>query len=1154
MLPDFVHLKLRSGYSVVDSIVRLPELVQRAEGAVALTDFHSLGGAVKFFRACQARQIKPIIGATVHLDSPAGNELSLLCTSLAGFYKLLNLLGKAYAERDRAGVCLRREHLSLDNCTDLIALSGGRNGELSTLLQAGAFEQARALAAHWQQVFPERFYLEIQRLGHEDDAYLVEAHVQLALSLDLPVVATNDVLFLEQSDYYAHEVRAAIANSERVSERLSPYTPEQYLKSAASMAELFADIPTAIANSAAIATRCNLAELSSGAVYVPEFVLPEVSDNTSHLRELVYAGLERRLRANPLTPGHEAEQRDKYQQRLEYELKVIIEQNFVDYFLIVNDFVGYAREQAIAVGPGRGSGAGSLVAYCLEITDMDPLKYELIFERFLNPERKSMPDFDIDFCYHQRERVIDYMKRRYGSDRVGQIIAYGTFGARGVIHDIVRVLGKPRGLSNSVVARISGHPSNNLHRTLNPNTDEDRKDDDDKDFYSPELVKEIANDPELRGIIDLALKLEGIIRNISTHAAGVVIAPAQFSDYCPVYQDDKDQMVRTQWDKDDLEVSGLVKFDFLGLRTLTIIDMSAKALGAGFDLRSLPLDDEKVYADICAGNTIEVFQLESSGMRNSIRDVKPGNIEEIISLISLHRPGPMQFIPEYGRVKDGKQKASYPHPSLKKILEPTYGVAVYQEQVMQIAQKLAGYSMAEADNLRRSMSKKKNMESDRARFLAGAQERGVKQGVADKVFDIIAKFAGYGFNKSHAAGYALLAYQTSWFKNHHPDKFMVAALNTAINSTERIVTLLGECQRLGFKIKPPDINSSEPLFTCDDKRTINYGLAAVRGLGEKVSTELVHQRRKGAYTDLFSLCERAGAKVLNKRSLSALIDSGACDGFGHNRATLEHNIPAALEQARQKSSAQVASLGLSASLGLAAAASPTPAGAKTEVIKEHSLRDLVEREEQALGLNLRYNPMAGFQQELRAYPVIDWAEVYADQKLPDGLYVPGLITKARHFPGKDGKYVLALELRARHGTFNARYRYSHLSQQLQQLTVGDLVFCGDGFFPKKKDDSPGDMLFVNELLSSAQMRARHQKAILLRLRSAATCTQSWCDELFAIKRAWMAPQGVKGLPLAIELIKEGQQWSDDSCLLNASDGLLADLRKLPKEELRFLSK
>ena len=547
----------------------------------------------------------------------------------------------------------------------------------------------------------------------------------------------------------------------------------------------------------------------------------------------------------------------------------------------------YAHQNGIPVGPGRGSGAGSLVAYALNITNIDPLEYKLFFERFLNPERKGMPDFDIDFCYTRREQIIDYMLQKYGEDRVAQINAYGTFGARGVIHDVVRVLGKPRGLSNSIVDEISGHPANNLYKTLNYTTSDDGKD---QTFYAPDLVERIAKEEDLPEIIELALKLEGLVRNISTHAAGVVIAPSSFANHCPIYQGEGETRIYTQWDKDDLEASGLVKFDFLGLRTLSIIDIASKAIDPNFDIYSIDLDDEKVYADLCAGNTVEVFQMESSGMRRALKEVQPANIEEIMALISLFRPGPMEYISTYANVKFKKKEPQYAHESVEDILDYTYGVLIYQEQVMMAAQKLAGYSMGEADNLRREISKKKVMEKSRPRFVEGAVANGLKAEDANKVFDDMAKFAGYGFNKAHAAAYALLGYQTSWLKVHYPKEFMTSALNTALSNNKKIVDLLLECERLGFKILPPDVNKSRHIFTCPRDKQIRFGLAAVKGLGVKLAMNIVKQRRKEAFSSIFDLAVRLDSKLLNKRSLIVLIKSGACSGFGVNTATLLENV------------------------------------------------------------------------------------------------------------------------------------------------------------------------------------------------------------------------------------------------------------------------
>ena len=1153
MRENFVHLKLRSSYSVVDSVVRLDELAAKAQGAIALCDLNSLGGAFKFYQHCHDADngVKPILGCTLKLNPKS--EFALLCTSKQGLVNLSWLVSQVYLQNNRQR-CLLPELLTPERCQGLLALSGGQRSEITQLLLSDNIPAATERARWWAELFPNRFYLEVQRFGHRNDERIIAATVQLAQQLNLPLVATNDVLFIDPQDYYTHEVRVAIARSERVSERVSEYSEQQYLKSSAQMCELFADLPSALANSVEIAKRCNLEKVSSDERFIPKFGSGSDAEKAKHLQQISAEGLQRRLdyyRQHPEQWPQSLSQAD-YQQRLAEELEVISKAGFVDYFLIVNDFVAYAHNNDIPVGPGRGSGAGSLVAYSLNITNIDPLKYGLFFERFLNPERKGMPDFDIDFCYTKRERMIDYMSETYGQDRVAKIIAYGSFGARGVIHDIVRVLDKARGLSNSIVEQISGHASNNLHLTLYPNSEEDRKKND-RDFYNPELVQRIEADPELQAIMALALKLEGLVRNVATHAAGIVIAPGSFSEHCPVHYEDGDKLVRTQWDKDDLEASGLVKFDFLGLRTLTIVTRTSRAIGKDFDIYAIPLDDKAIYTDICAGNTIEVFQLESGGMRKSIGKIQPANIEEITSLISLHRPGPMQFIPEYCAVKDKKRPAKYAHELVRSVLEPTYGVAVYQEQVMLVAQKLAGYSMGEADNLRREMSKKKTLENSRPSFVKGACANGLDEKSANEVFDTLAKFAGYGFNKAHAAAYALLGYQTAWLKHHHPGKFMVEALNTALSNTSRIVSLIGECQRLGFSILPPDVNKSQARFYCGQGRQIRFGLAAIRGLGAKPGLAVAQGRRKGAYSSIFDLVARVDSKLLNKRSLTALINSGACDSLGLNHATMLENLSSILQYGQQQQR------GSNNSLGLVASLDPDAEQIEPQLprIAEQSTVELVQQEHAALGVNLRHNPLEVYQQELRDYPIVRLKQVLRNKRIAANNYLPAIVLKFQRVPTRKGDHVLVMDLHCDSGKLRARHYYSNPSGTVANLSEGDLVFCSDAYTPKyASDDGKGASITVNSVISVERMRSRHYKALKLSINNSAACNQQWCDRLKLIKRAWMSAEGTPGIPMMLELIEldEDKYIIDRDCLLNPTDGLLDDLRTLEHEGIDFVER
>ncbi|MCW9024526.1 MAG: DNA polymerase III subunit alpha [Gammaproteobacteria bacterium] len=908
MSAPFVHLRLHTEYSLVDGIVRIkPAMKAVADAgmpAVAMTDQSNLFGMVKFYRAAMAAGVKPLIGVDVWLHNEQEHNqpsrIVFLCKDTVGYRNLTRLVSRSYTEGQHLGRPMLQKEWLEGHTEGLIALSGGREGEIGKALLTNNMPLAQELVVWWQSLFPDSFYLELQRTGRKGEEDYLHAAVKLAGELDLPVVATNDVHFIKQDDFDAHEARVCI-NQGRVLDdprRPKDYSDQQYLRSAEEMQALFDDIPEALENTVEIAKRCNL-ELTLGKNYLPDYPIPEGMTIEEFLAEESRQGLEARLKQlfDSSAPDF-AEKRKEYDERLQIELDVINKMGFPGYFLIVADFIRWAKEHAIPVGPGRGSGAGSLVAYALTITDLDPMEYDLLFERFLNPERVSMPDFDVDFCMEGRDRVIDYVANHYGRDKVSQIITYGSMAAKAVIRDVGRVLGHPYGLVDSIAKLIPFEIGITLDKALE---------------QEEALQERYNNEEDVQGLIDLAKKLEGVTRNAGKHAGGVVIAPSQLTDFSPLYCEQGSSSIVTQFDKDDVEAVGLVKFDFLGLRTLTIIDWALQTVNQQrktngediIDIASIPLDDEGTFTLLKATHTTAVFQLESRGMKDLIKRLQPDSFEDIIALVALFRPGPLQsgMVDDFINRKHGRARVEYPHPDLEPILKPTYGVILYQEQVMQIAQVLAGYTLGGADMLRRAMGKKKpeEMAKQRSIFTEGALKRGVEEKTATYIFDLMEKFAGYGFNKSHSAAYALVSYQTAWLKHYFPAAFMAAVLSADMDNTDKVVTLIDECSDMELKVEPPNVNLCEHRFNVANDQTVVYGLGAIKGVGEAAIESISDERKAhGEYKDLFDFCKRVETKKVNRRTLEGLIMSGAMDIFGQNRATLMASLPAALKLAEQE--------------------------------------------------------------------------------------------------------------------------------------------------------------------------------------------------------------------------------------------------------------
>ena len=931
--PSFVHLRLHSEYSISDGMVRVDGAVAAAHGdampALALTDLSNVFGLVKFYQSARGKGLKPIVGCDVFISNDADRDrphrLLLLCQSREGYLLLCRLLSRAYLENQHRGRAELRREWFHEGTSGLIALSGAHLGDVGCALLSGNAKQAEQFAQEWAGLFNNRYYLEVQRAGFADEEHYIQAAAQLAAKLGLPVVATHPVQFLAAADFKAHEARVCIAEGYVLNDkrRARQFTAQQYFKTQAEMAELFADLPEALQNSVEIARRCNLA-LVLGKPRLPDFPTPDGQGLDDYLRGQAALGLRQRMALLYPDETERAAKLPEYQERLAFEADTIIKMGFPGYFLIVADFIRWAKAyrseafpNGVPVGPGRGSGAGSLVAYSLGITDLDPLRYGLLFERFLNPERVSMPDFDVDFCQDGRERVIEYVKNKYGAQCVSQIATFGTMASKAVIRDVGRVMDFPYGLCDSLSKAIpvEGVKPVSLKKAR---------------AMEPEINAIAEREEGVPELLELAERLEDLTRNVGMHAGGVLIAPGQLTDFCPLYCADSSTSVVSQFDKDDVEAIGLVKFDFLGLRTLTILDWAMRHVKRlqerglkenrtecrglrtegftqpsdlspqSFSLETLPLDDAATYDLLKKANTTAVFQLESRGMKDMLKQAKPDRFEDIIALVALYRPGPMDLIPDFCRRKHG-EKFEYPHSAVEPVLRETYGIMVYQEQVMQMAQIVGGYSLGGADLLRRAMGKKnvEEMAQQREIFVSGALKNGTSRELAGNLFDLMEKFAGYGFNKSHAAAYALVAYHTAYLKAHHPAAFMAATLSGDLDNTEKVSIFYADTLQQAIHVLPPDVNSSGYMFSPVDEQTIAYGLGAIKGTGEAAINSIVKARANGPFKDLFDFCRRVDKRVVNRRTVETLIRAGAFDSINDHRAALMASVDAALASADQ---------------------------------------------------------------------------------------------------------------------------------------------------------------------------------------------------------------------------------------------------------------
>ncbi len=901
--PRFVHLRLHSEFSIVDGTVRIDEVVARARAdgmpAIALTDLSNLFGAIRFHQAARGAGLKPLMGCDCWVSNADDRDkpfrLLLLVQDREGYLRLCRWLTRAYRENQHRGRAeLDRAWFGEDGTGGLIALSGGSAGDIGQAIVNGNLDRAEALARDWQALFPARFYIELQRAGHADASACEQGLLAIASRLRLPPVATHPIQFLDADQFTAHEARVCIAEGQVLADQRRPrrFTTEQRFLTQDEMVALFADLPAAIANTVEIAKRCNLV-LELGRSKLPPFPTPEGVTLEEHLRTLSLAGLEERLKVLFTDDAEREAQRPRYVERIEFEIRTIVQMGFPGYFLIVADFIGWAKSNGVPVGPGRGSGAGSLVAYALGITDLDPLRYDLLFERFLNPERVSMPDFDVDFCQDGRDRVIDYVRRKYGAESVSQIATFGTMAAKAVVRDVGRVMEWNYNRTDELAKLIPFQPGKLITLAMAREME-------------PRLREREAAEEETRELLALAEKIEGMTRNVGMHAGGVLIAPGKLTDFCPLYCAQGSDSAVSQFDKDDVEAVGLVKFDFLGLTTLTVLDWTLRFIrrldpSSTLNLETLPLDDGRAYRIFATGNTTAVFQFESRGMRELLTRARPDRFEDIIALVALYRPGPMDLIPDFIERKHGK-RFEYLHPLLERVLEPTYGIMVYQEQVMQAAQVCAGYSLGGADLLRRAMGKKKpeEMAKQREIFVTGAATKEIGEAKANEIFDYMEKFAGYGFNKSHAAAYALVAYHTAYLKAHHAAAFMAANLSAVMDDTDKVQIFHEDARANGLAVLPPDVNTGDYRFVPVDRASIRYGLGGIKGTGESAIENILAARSAGGpFRDLFDFCMRIDPRVVNRRTVESLVKAGAFDSLEPDRGRLFASVGIALGAAEQ---------------------------------------------------------------------------------------------------------------------------------------------------------------------------------------------------------------------------------------------------------------
>ncbi|MFT4816029.1 MAG: DNA polymerase-3 subunit alpha [Pseudohongiellaceae bacterium] len=1106
--PPFVHLRLHTEFSINDGIVTIKPLIARLRKlsmpAVAITDLANMFSLIKFYTASLKAGIKPVCGCDVLVESDDGSKqtrLVLLVKNEVGYLSLTKLISELYTENPSQSEPSVYKSQLAGRVDGLIALSGAQNSDIGLALLAGEKDLAKELLAEWELLFPQSFYLELQRVGKAEEEDYIDAAVALAIETNSPVVATNDVRFIDQDDFDAHEVRVCINERRTLDDSRRPrnYTDQQYLKSREEMGELFSDIPEALENSWEIVKRCNLS-LVLNKPCLPNYPVPEGMDMEQYFSELSSDGLIQRLRS---LYGDDYETKDvekPYWERLKFELGVINQMGFAGYFLIVMEFIQWSKDNDIPVGPGRGSGAGSIVAYSLRITDLDPLKYDLLFERFLNPERVSMPDFDVDFCIEGRDRVIAHVAELYGKDAVSQIITFGTMAAKAVVRDVARVQGKPYMLADKLSKLIPFEPGITLKKAFE---------------VEPLLGEFVDSDEDAQEIMEMAYKLEGITRNVGKHAGGVVIAPTKLTDFTPLYCDESGQGLVTQFDKNDVETAGLVKFDFLGLRTLTIIDCAVKMINARaaegeplVDISKLLLTDERVYRLLQQGKTTAIFQLESRGMKDLIKRQVPGSFEDIIALVALFRPGPLQsgMVDDFIDRKHGRTQVVYPHAELEPVLGNTYGVILYQEQVMQIAQVLANYSLAGADILRKAMGKKNPevMAKQRSLFQAGAEARGIDADLAASIFDLMEKFAGYGFNKSHSAAYALVSYQTAWLKTHHPACFMAAVLTAEMQNTDKIVTLIDECRSMQLVIVPPDINRGQFNFTVNEKEEIVYGLGAIKGLGEGPVCSILAAREAGPFMNLLDICHRVDTQNVNKRTMEALVRSGALDNMvegdlDYARALLSALLPQAMQAAEQSSRNQAS--GVEDMFGEIAPAGTEDAdlSASNITVRAWAEQHRLKVEKETLGLWLSGHPIDEFLDELSHITKNRLVNLRPER---GPQTIAGVLHSIRTMKNKAGDTIAFLVL----DDSSARFEFSLFAKEYEKYRetlhkdVIMVVECAVSI-----DDYSGGMRGRGKsVMTLSQARKRNAHRVALNLESE-SLSSDFCEHLARILEPYRKP-------------------------------------------------
>ncbi|HIF9387149.1 TPA: DNA polymerase III subunit alpha [Photobacterium damselae] len=1155
--PRFIHLRVHSDFSMIDGLAKVKPIIKKASElqmpALAITDFTNLCGLVKFYYAAHDAGIKPIIGADFKAQSEElGDELfdlTILAANNEGYKNLTLLISEAYQRGHVQHQPVIDKEWLIKHKDGLILLSGGKTGDVGKALLKGNQNMVEQCVAFYQTYFPDSYYLELVRTGRPDEEAYLHFAIELAEKAQLPVVATNDVRLLSADQFEAHEIRVAIHDGYTLADPNRPknYSAQQYLRSEEEMCELFADIPEALENSVEIAKRCNVT-VRLGEYFLPNFPTGELSTE-DFLVVKSKEGLEERLEFLFPDPDVRAERRPEYDERLEIELEVINQMGFPGYFLIVMEFIQWSKDNGVPVGPGRGSGAGSLVAYALKITDLDPLEFDLLFERFLNPERVSMPDFDVDFCMDKRDQVIDHVADMYGRDAVSQIITFGTMAAKAVIRDVGRVLGHPYGFVDRISKLVPAEPGMTLAKAFDA---------------EPQLQQSYDSDEEVKDLIDMCRILEGVTRNAGKHAGGVVISPTTITDFAPLYCDAEGHHPVTQFDKNDVESAGLVKFDFLGLRTLTIIDWALGMINPRLEaqgedpvnIAAIPMADQKSFTMLQRSETTAVFQLESRGMKDLIKRLQPDCFEDMIALVALFRPGPLQsgMVDNFIDRKHGREAVSYPdekwqHESLKDILDPTYGIILYQEQVMQIAQVLAGYTLGGADMLRRAMGKKKpeEMAKQRAVFEAGAIKNGVDGELSMKIFDLVEKFAGYGFNKSHSAAYALVSYQTLWLKAHYPAEFMAAVMTADMDNTDKIIGLVDECHRMKLKLLPPDVNKGLYRFNVDDQGAIVYGIGAVKGVGEGPIENIIAAREAGGhFKDLFDFCARIDTKKVNKRVLERLIKSGAMDRLGPNRASMMASLDDAIRAASQHHQAEA--FGQTDMFGVLTEA-PEEVEHKYANIPEWPDKVWLEGERETLGLYLTGHPINAYLSELKHYTT--WRLKDAQPTRRDGAAtVAGLVIAARVMTTKRGTRIGLLTLDDRSGRMEVMLFSEALERYLDLIETDRIVVVtGQVSF----DDYNGGLrMSAREVLDISDAREKHLRGLAI-----SVTEQQIDDKFFARFSEILEPHKAGTVPVNVYYQRSnarakltlGTEWR-----ITPADQLISDLKILLGEkqvELEF---